>query len=103
MQALDHFLDEQGALTPANSDATVELPRRTRLERVESRVQLALVVDQLEELFVGGFSPELQQRYIAALGAALWLNGGSFLASPCYGAISMRLFRNVAAQRIPLS
>jgi hypothetical protein len=32
-------------------------------------VQLALVVDQLEELFVGGFSPEVQQKYLAALGA----------------------------------
>jgi hypothetical protein len=70
VQALDHFLDQQGIdVPPANSDVTVELPRQTRLERVESRVQLALVVDQLEELFVGGFSPELQQRYIAALGA----------------------------------
>src|SRR6516225_3472992 len=90
VQTLDHFLDEQGvALPPSNSDATVELSRRTRLERVGSRVQLALVVDQLEELFVGGFSPELQRRYIAALGALVkWrvVFGIALLRSDSYAA-----------------
>ncbi|MGA8655769.1 MAG: hypothetical protein WB586_06430 [Chthoniobacterales bacterium] len=32
-------------------------------------MQLALVVDQLEELFAGGISPEQQQGYLAALAA----------------------------------
>ena len=70
MQVLDHFLDEQGfEVPPANPEASVELPRQCKLGQVDSKVQLGLVVDQLEELFVGGFSPELQQKYIAALGA----------------------------------
>ncbi|MGA8656317.1 MAG: AAA family ATPase [Chthoniobacterales bacterium] len=70
MQALDHFLDEQGfEVPPANPEASVELPRQSKLGQVDSKVQLGLVVDQLEELFVGWFSPELQQKYIAALGA----------------------------------
>jgi hypothetical protein len=70
VQALDHLLDEQQIEVPLpNSEASVELPRRNRLGRVESGVQLALVVDELEDLFVAGFAPELQQRYIAALGA----------------------------------
>ena len=70
VQALDHFLDEQGLeVSPARLEESVELPGQNRLGRVESKVQLALVVDQLEELFVGGFSSELQQKYIAALGA----------------------------------
>ena len=68
LQALDHFLDEHEA-SPADPERSVELPRQNKLGRTESKVQLALVVDQLEELFVGGFSPELQQSYIAALGA----------------------------------
>jgi hypothetical protein len=39
-----------------------------RLGRVKPKMRLALVVDQLEELFTG-VSPELQRKYIAALGA----------------------------------
>ena len=70
MQALDHFLGEQGfQVPPRNPEARAELPRQSKPGRVDSKVRLALVVDQLEELFVGGFSPELQQKYIAALGA----------------------------------
>jgi hypothetical protein len=69
MPASDRFLDERGLqVPPADPDESVELPRSSKDERVASKVQLALVVDQLEELFVGGFSPELQERYIAALG-----------------------------------
>jgi len=68
--ALDHFLDEEGLeAPPAAQKASVELPRQNKPWRIDSKVRLALVVDQLEELFVGGFSPELQQKYVAALGA----------------------------------
>src|SRR6516164_8433363 len=66
VQALDHFLDAHG-ISPANPEQSVELPRQNELGPVVPKVRLMLVVDQLEELFVGGFSPELQQRYIAAL------------------------------------
>jgi AAA ATPase domain len=47
----------------------IELPLQYRLGRVKPATQLALVVDQLEELFVGGLPAEVQQKYIAALGA----------------------------------
>jgi hypothetical protein len=66
VQALDHFIDAHG-ISPANPEQSVELPRQNELGPVVPKVRLMLVVDQLEELFVGGFSPELQQRYIAAL------------------------------------
>ena len=70
VQALDHLLDEHGfEVPPANPKQSVELPRQNRPEPGDPKVRLALVVDQLEELFVGGFSPELQQKFIAALGA----------------------------------
>ena len=68
MQALDHFLDAH-ELCPANPEQSVELPLQNELGPVVPKVRLALVVDQLEELFCRGFSPELQQSYIAALGA----------------------------------
>ena len=66
VQALDHLLDEHEA-SPADPERSAK--RQNRPGRIESKIQLALVVDQLEELFVGGFSPKLQQSYIAALGA----------------------------------
>src|SRR5262249_2301938 len=68
VQALDHFLDEH-EVSPANPEQSVELPLQNKLGPVAPKVRLVLVVDQLEELFVRGFSPELQQSYIAALGA----------------------------------
>jgi len=68
VQALDHFLDAH-EVSPANPEQSAELPGQDELGQVVPKVQLALVVDQLEELFVRGFSPELQLRYIAALSA----------------------------------
>src|SRR5262249_20788766 len=53
----------------ADLEQSVELPRQNEPQPVVPKVRLALVVDQLEELFVRGFPPELQQSYIAALGA----------------------------------
>src|SRR6266446_3172234 len=41
-----------------------------RLGRVKPKMRLALVVDQLEELFTGGVSPVLQRKYIAAQAAS---------------------------------
>ncbi len=46
---------------------SVELARHQRLARLNSEAHLALIVDPLEELFTGDFSPELQHLYIAAL------------------------------------
>jgi hypothetical protein len=69
VQALDRLLDEQGSEVPhENPKQNVKPPRQNKPERFDLKVRLALVVDQLEELFVRGFSPELQQRFITALG-----------------------------------
>jgi AAA ATPase domain len=67
---LDHLLDEQDAQSPLpGTIESVELARQRRLRRVKPKAQLALVIDQLEDLFASGFSEELQQRYIAVLAA----------------------------------
>ena len=50
--------------------------QRERLELPKAR--LALVVDQLEELFTTGFSPEVRQKYISAL-AGLVRSGRVFV------------------------
>jgi hypothetical protein len=55
-----------------------ELARHRRLTGIKPDAHLALVVDPLEELFTGDFSPELQHRYIAAL-AALIRSGRVFV------------------------
>jgi WD40 repeat protein/serine/threonine protein kinase len=48
-----------------SGDADVVRQQRERLALPKAR--LALVVDQLEELFTSGFSPEVRQKYISAL------------------------------------
>src|SRR6516165_3302886 len=62
VQRPDRFLDAHEA-SAAKPEQRVKLPRQNELGLVVPKVRLALVVDQLEELFVGRFSPELQQRY----------------------------------------
>jgi WD40 repeat protein len=57
-------------------DADVARQQRERLELPKAR--LALVVDQLEELFTSNFSPEVRQRYVAAL-AGLVRSGRVFV------------------------
>ena len=52
---------------------------RQQKERLElPKARLALVVDQLEELFTTGFSPEVRQKYISAL-AGLVRSGRVFV------------------------
>jgi hypothetical protein len=46
-----------------------ELARHRKLRRPKPKAKIALFVDQLEELFTGGFSLELQQQYFAAIAA----------------------------------
>src|SRR5271165_2692042 len=48
-----------------SDEADVARRRRERFELPKAR--LALVVDQLEELFTGGFSLEVRQKYVSAL------------------------------------
>ena len=47
----------------------VEVVEQKSLGRLKPKMHLALVVDQLEELFTGEVSPVLQRKYISALGA----------------------------------
>src|SRR5207245_1444816 len=54
---------------PARRSEGVEVVRPESLGRIKPKMRLALVVDQLEELFAGGVSPVLQRKYISALGA----------------------------------
>jgi WD40 repeat protein/serine/threonine protein kinase len=59
-----------------SDDADAARQQRERFELPKAR--LALVVDQLEELFTTGFSPELRQKYISAL-AGLVRSGRVFV------------------------
>ena len=68
LQELDHLLDESEALLATRKESA-ELARQNSLSRVKPKMQLALVIDQLEELFANGFSPEVQRSYISALSA----------------------------------
>ncbi len=69
-------------------DANLARQEREGLELPKAR--LALVVDQLEELFTTGFSPEVRQKYISAI-ASLVRTGRVFVLAtlrsdfyPCY-------------------
>ncbi len=52
---------------PARRSEGVEVVGQNGLGRVKPKMHLALVVDQLEELFTGAFSPVLQRKYVSAL------------------------------------
>ncbi len=63
-----HSLEEQERQLRSSGrsdDADVARQQREKFELPKAR--LAFVVDQLEELFTGGFSPEVRQKYISAL------------------------------------
>src|SRR3984893_2612753 len=74
-----HYLEERERhLRGAGraNDADLAQQQRRRLELPKDR--LALVVDQLEELFTSGFSPEIRQKYISAI-AGLVRSGRVFI------------------------
>ena len=54
---------------PARSSEGFEVVGQKSRGSVKPKMYLALVVDQLEELFTSGVSPVLQRKYISALGA----------------------------------
>src|SRR3981081_1756138 len=54
---------------PARRSEGVEVVEQKGLGQVTPKMHLALVVDQLEELFTSEVSPVLQRKYISALGA----------------------------------
>ncbi len=63
-----HFLEEKERQLRSSErwdEADVARRQRERFELPKAR--LALVVDQLEELFTGGFSLEVRQKYVSAL------------------------------------
>ncbi|MBV9491546.1 MAG: ATP-binding protein, partial [Verrucomicrobia bacterium] len=68
---VNQFLDEQ----PPHPDQTEEVSSVDAARpnggpwRLKPKVQLALVVDQLEDLFSGAFAPELQRTYLHVLAA----------------------------------
>jgi hypothetical protein len=53
---------------PAKRSERVEVVGPESLGGIKPKARLALVVDQLEELFAGGVSPVLQRKYFSALG-----------------------------------
>src|SRR4029077_3240882 len=59
-----------------SEDADLARQQRERLEPPKAR--LALVIDQLEELFTSGFSPRVRQNYVSAL-AGLVRSGRVFV------------------------
>ena len=68
LQELDRLLDEEeGEFPLLGRIERSELARHRMLRRARPKAHLALVIDQLEELFAGGYSPEFQRRYLAAL------------------------------------
>jgi ketosteroid isomerase-like protein len=72
LQQLDRLLDDEEGESPLPGRIEgVELARHRMLRRVKPKAHLALVVDQLEDLFATGYTAELQHRYITALVALI--------------------------------
>jgi ketosteroid isomerase-like protein len=68
LQELDRLLDgEAGEFPLPGRIEGTELARHRTLRRAKPKAHLALVVDQLEDLFTGGYSAGLQRQYLAAL------------------------------------
>ena len=75
-----HSLDERERhLRKSGRSGDADLDRLQRERRIElPKIRLALVIDQLEELFTTGFSPEVRQNYISAI-AGLVRSGRVFV------------------------
>ena len=70
VRRLNHFLDErQREPLPVQRVGDVQVAHPSNLGQAKPKARLVLVVDQLEEWFAGEFSPDLEQKYIAALAA----------------------------------
>jgi WD40 repeat protein/serine/threonine protein kinase len=64
-----HYLEEkERQLRDPGRLEEADLIRDQRQRVEQPKARLALVVDQLEELFTSGFSPEVRERYISAIG-----------------------------------
>ena len=72
LQELDRLLDDEEGESPLPGRIEgAELARHRMLRRAKPEAHLALVVDQLEDLFAAGYTAELQRQYIAALVALI--------------------------------
>ncbi len=69
-EELDHLLNSKENQTPMPGRIeSAELIRHRKLRRRKPKVRIALFIDQLEDLFTGGFSLELQHKYFATVAA----------------------------------
>jgi len=67
-QELDQLLNREKDQTPVPGRIeSTELARHRKLRRPKPKAQIALFIDQLEELFTSGYSLELQHQYLAAV------------------------------------
>jgi len=74
-----HYLEErERQLRASGRVIEADLARQYREQLDLPKARLALLVDQLEELFTTGFSPRTRQKYIAAL-ASLVRSGSVFV------------------------
>jgi serine/threonine protein kinase len=63
-----HYLGErERQLRESGRSEDADLARQQRERLALPKARLALVIDQLEELFTSGFSPEVRQNYVSAL------------------------------------
>jgi hypothetical protein len=70
VQELDQLLDREKNLSPLPGRIeTAELARHRKLRRTKPKAQLAIFIDQLEDLFASGYAPNIQQAYIGAVAA----------------------------------
>jgi hypothetical protein len=69
-QELDLLLTREKDLSPATGRIeSVELARHRRLQRAKPKAQLAIFVDQLEDLFSSNYPEKTQQSYISTIAA----------------------------------
>jgi hypothetical protein len=69
VQELDQLLDREKNLSPLPGRIeAVELARHRKLRRTKPKAQLAIFIDQLEDLFEAGYATNIQQAYLSAVG-----------------------------------
>jgi hypothetical protein len=67
-QELDLLLDGEKDQSPASGRIeSIELARHRRLRRVKPKAQLAIFVDQLEDLFTSSYPEKVQRSYISTI------------------------------------
>jgi hypothetical protein len=67
MQRCHDFEERERQMRLAGRLEDADLARQQRESLPLPKARLALVIDQLEELFTGGFSPDVQLKYVCAI------------------------------------